>query len=385
MRGGTIGLVIGAVVGIVVGATVVAPHTQPRSPPAASEEPAAKEGPSAAPAEPEPPPTPAQPGARQLRMVSVYPFALPQVGGLAKRLDQTLWRVSGGFLGLKPHEPGSLVAPEELLDALAAGKVDAVFASPAEWGARAPALRIFGGLPFGPDAPELLAWHEEGGGRKLHDNAFAAQKLRALPCGLMGAEGAGWARRPIRSLADMQGLRIAVEGLPAKVLARIGAEPRALRGAAIFLALEANEIDAVGFSSPAVDAKAGFRRLLRHYHFPPWHRAAGFLDLVVGQGTWDALSANARLQLEVVCGDNLRRALAEGEAAQFAALKELQVAKVKLHRWPPEVLEALRKAWVQVVTEETGSDALFRETWDSLGKFRENYAIWRELREVPGP
>lgn len=381
MRSGAIGLVVGAVAGIVVGATVVAPRTLPTPP--APEETATKEEPPAPPVEPPPPPTPAQPGAVHWRLVSAFPTGLPQLGGAIKRLEQNLWRISGGTLGLKVHEPGSLVAPEELLDALASGKIDAVFASPAEWGGRVPALRIFGGVPFGPDPSELLAWYREGGGRKTHDAAFALQKLHAVPCGLMGAEGAGWSRRQIRSLSDIQGLRIAADGLPGKVLARAGADPRPLRGAAIFVALEAGEIDAVGFSSPAVDAKADFRRILQHYHFPPWYRPGGFLELVIGQERWKALPANTRIQVEVACGDNLSRSLAEGEAIQFSALKELQAAKVKLHRWPPEVLEALRKAWTQVVVEETGADGLFREAWESLRGFRENHAIWRELREMP--
>ncbi|MEO5336546.1 MAG: TRAP transporter substrate-binding protein [Magnetospirillum sp. WYHS-4] len=380
MRGGVIGLVIGAVIGIVVGVTVVAPRSLQRQPEPAGKEAAAPrtEPPVEFAAKSEPPP-PAKPGAVQWRLASAYATALPQLGPLVQRLDKNLWRVSDGTFGIKFHEPGVLVGSEEMFDAVATGKVDAVFASPSQWSARIPALQIFGGVPFGPDGPELLAWYEFGGGRQFHQDAYAKHNLFALPCGITGAEGGGWTRRQIRSLADLQGLRLAAVGLPARVLARVGADPKPLRGADIFAALDSSELDGVGFSTPAIDAKAGFRRQLRHYHFPAWHRPAGFHDLAINLDRWKALSATQRLQVETVCGDNLRFGLAEGEAAQFPALKEMQAKNVKLHHWPAEVLGALRKAWKQVATEETGADPLFHETWQSLDEFREDHAIWREL------
>lgn len=384
MHKGAVGLLIGLVVGVVVGATVVAPRNQAiRQPDPKPAEPVVAKPPAKPEVKPAAPAPEPRADAVQWRMASAYGTRVPQLGLQVRRLEDNLWRLSEGGIRIKLHEPGALVPSEEMFDAVAAGTVEAVFASPAQWKARVPGLAFFAGIPFGPEAAELLAWYEAGGGQELHQAAYEKHNLFALPCGLTGPEGGTWTRRPVKGLGDLQGLRLAATGYPARVLARVGADPKPLGGADIFVALDAGEIDGAAFSTPAIDAKLGFHKHLRHYYFPAWHRPAGLHDLVINLDRWKALSANRQQQIATACGDNLRFGLAEGEAIQFAALKEMQARNVRLHHWPPEVLAALRKAWSKVAAEEKGADPLFHEAWQSLSAFRENFAIWREIGHLP--
>jgi TRAP-type mannitol/chloroaromatic compound transport system substrate-binding protein len=94
---------------------------------------------------------------------------------------------------------------------------------------------------------------------------------------------------------------------------------------------------------------------------------------------WNALSDTQRAQIETACGDNFREGMVEGEAIQFAALKELQAKGVTIHRWSPEILDELRGVWVEVVTELSASNADFKKVWASLSEFRENYKIWKDV------
>ena len=82
--------------------------------------------------------------------------------------------------------------------------------------------------------------------------------------------------------------------------------------------------------------------------------------------------------IETTCGDSIRWGIAEGEAIQFGALKELQAKGVTLHRWSPEILAALDTAWREVVAEESAKDADFARVWESLSAFRDDYGLWRE-------
>jgi TRAP-type mannitol/chloroaromatic compound transport system substrate-binding protein len=68
--------------------------------------------------------------------------------------------------------------------------------------------------------------------------------------------------------------------------------------------------------------------------------------------------------------------IAEGEAIQFGALQELQAKGVTLHRWTPEILDAMRAGWEEVVAEESAKDEDFARVWESLRDFREGYALW---------
>ena len=130
---------------------------------------------------------------------------------------------------------------------------------------------------------------------------------------------------------------------------------------------------------PAIDLNLGFYQVAKHYYFPGWHQQATLFELMMNREKWNALSDTQKSQIEVACGDNYREGLAEGEAIQAAALKDLQDKEVTIHRWPPEFLAELNEAWLQVVAELSEKNPNFKKTWDSYSRFRESYAIWRDL------
>ena len=100
---------------------------------------------------------------------------------------------------------------------------------------------------------------------------------------------------------------------------------------------------------------------------------------MMNKNKWNALSPTQQAQIRIACGDNFREGLAEGEAAQAAALHELEERGVALHRWSPEVLEALEKAWHEVAAELSEKNVNFKKVWESFSAFREKNKIWREL------
>ncbi|NQU55875.1 MAG: TRAP transporter substrate-binding protein [Rhodospirillales bacterium] len=313
------------------------------------------------------------------RMASAYPGALPQLGTLAKRIGQKIWEVSEGGMEIEFFEPGTLVPPKEMFDAVASGTIEAAFSSPGFWAAKAPALQIFSSVPFGPDPGEYLAWIYFGGGLELYDEIYQKYGIHSIMCGMIAPEASGWFRRKFTTLDDFKGLRIRATGLGARVYNKLGVKTLPLEESEIYMALESGKIDAAEFSMPAIDLKLGFYALAGHYYFPGWHQPATLFDLMINKDKWDALPRTKKAQIEAVCGDNIRYGLAEGEALQYGALKELTAKGVKIHRWPSPFMEAFRSAWADVASEQSGADATFRRAWNSLGEFRKNYSTWDEL------
>ncbi|MGF1640197.1 MAG: TRAP transporter substrate-binding protein [Rhodospirillales bacterium] len=379
MRNAIIGIVVGAVVGMVVGVTVVAPRLD--NPPGgvgAATPDAVSGAPTPAPSLQLPPRPSAQPAVR-LRMGSAYTGTTPLLGTLAKRVESEVWKVSAGTVEIRFHEPDSLVPVAAMFDAVASGTLDAAFASPRLWEEQIPALSLYGGIPFGPAAAEYLAWFDFGGGARLFEEIHHRHGVHAILCGVATAKAAGWFRERIGAASDLQGLRMRIDGLSAKVMARLGVEPVPLDGGAVFAALEAGEIDAVAHWMPAVDLRLGFQDHLKHYYLLGWRQPATLLTLIVNRSSWEGLTAPQRTQIEAVCGDNVRFGLAAGGSLQFAALKELYAGGIQFHRWSTEIHEALERAWREVVEEEAGTDTEFQRVWQSLKSFRAEYAIWQEL------
>ncbi len=319
-------------------------------------------------------------GAQEVwQMQSTYPGSLTQLGTLGKWVAERVEQVTAGDVVIEFQEPGALVPALETFDAVASGAVEAGWSTPGYWAGKVPALQLFAAVPFGPEAGEYLAWIKFGGGKEIFDEIYHKYNIHGIHCGLIAPEASGWFRREINSPSDLQGLKMRFFGLGAKVMEKMGVSTQLLAGGDIFPALELGTIDATEFSMPAIDLNLGFYQVAKHYYFPGWHQQATLFDLMINLDLWEGLDDTTRIQIETVCDAGMTHGLAEGEAIQFAALEELEGHGVTIHQWSPEVLDALRAAWQEVIAEETAADADFKRAWDSLSEFRERYARWKEL------
>jgi len=365
MRDTIVGAVVGLVVGVVVGATLIAPSLPvPQKNKNQKAETVL--------------PSPKIQIDTAWKITGPYPSTLPTLGSLAKRLEDQVVKVTGGALDLRYYEPGTLTKPAEIVDALKNNAIQGAFISPNLLGGEAPALQIRAGIPFGPAPKEFLAWlHQKG--EKLFQPVYEKLGLRAIPCGLTVANAGGWFKEPVVATEDLKGVRGVFEGLGGKVLASLGVEILPLMGGEVFAALEAGKLDAVAFSIPVIDQRLGFQKFAPHYYLPGWQNQAGLLDFVVREDNWKELPASQKAAVETVCSDNVRQALASGEAEQPGALKALQKEGARLRRWPDEVLRDLKKAWVAVAKNEAENDAAFAKIHASLKDFHRGYGQWQDL------
>lgn len=312
-------------------------------------------------------------------MQSTYPSTLTQLGTLGKVIQERLAAASGGQITVTFQEPGAIVPALEAFDAVSSGAVQAAWSTPGYWTGKDTALALFASVPFGPEAGEYYAWMRFGGGQELLDEIYAPFNIKSLMCGVIAPEASGWFREEIKTVEDLKGKKMRFFGLGARVMEKLGVSTQLLAGGDIFPALELGTIDATEFSMPAIDLKLGFFQVAKHYYFPGWHQQSTLFDLMINKDEWDALSDDTKALFETVCEANIAYGLAEGEAIQFAALQDLQEKGVTIHTWSPEILDALRAAWLEVVEEEKQANPNFAKAWDSLETFREQYAIWRKI------
>ena len=332
------------------------------------------------------PPPPAKLGTLHWKMGSAYASTLPQLGTLATKLDRDIWRVSNGMLEIKFFEPGALVPPLEMFNAVRAGAIDAAFSSPGFWGNKIPALQLFAAIPFGPSAQEFLAWIYFGGGQELFNKIYHANGIHSLFCGLIAPEASGWFRKRIRTVEDLKGLKMRMPGLGGEVISRLGAVAVNVPGGEIFTALSSGAIDATEFSMPLVDASLGFYNIAKYNYFPGWHQPSTMFELLINKDRWESLDEIAQNQIEIACMANLADNFAEGEAKNFPAMKEnVEEHGVEIKNWNEEQLQAFESAWLEVAAELAAEDAFFKEVWDDLQAFRSDYKLWSNNIYLPRP
>jgi TRAP-type mannitol/chloroaromatic compound transport system substrate-binding protein len=308
----------------------------------------------------------------RLVMPIVYGTHLPGLGEPASRLARLVKQLSGGALELDLKQPGDGTQPQEILDRVSRGSVDAGFSTAGFWSAKIPAAALFGGFPFGPDAKGYVEWFFAGNGRTLYQEMYdeADMNVHVIPCAFGGPEASGWFVKEIRKPEDLKGLRMRGFGLGGRVMSRLGAATVLVPGGKIGEAFDKREIDGAEFLTPAVDQRQRLQDHAKIVYVPGWHQPETVLELLVNQDKWNALNDEQQTVIETACRSMLLTTLAESARLQASALAELAKGGVRVETWSDEMARAFRKAWQEVALEESARDPFFRKVLDDLEKFR---------------
>jgi TRAP-type mannitol/chloroaromatic compound transport system substrate-binding protein len=324
-----------------------------------------------------------------LKMQVYVSTNLKGLGTTPRWLAEHLQQASGGNLRIKLYEPGKLIPPSEILQAVHAGQVDAGFTTAGfHAGVLGTKASIFSAVPFGPDAPEFLAWIYHGGGRALWQQMYDDKdyQVHSIPCGILAPETSGWFARPIDSPEDLRGLRMRFFGLGGLVMEKLGVSTSLLPGGEVFPALEKGAIEATEYSMPAIDERLGLYKILKYNYYPGWHQPATLLETLINKTTWQDMTQAQQTLLEMGCKAAMLDGFALGEAIQFPAMKRnLQQRGVENRYWSESMLALFRTKWQEVVAEESAKDPAFKRIWDDLSAFRQDYAVWNEWAFMPRP
>ncbi len=321
-----------------------------------------------------------------LKVPLAYSTSTPALGSSILWVAEQVRRVSNGSLRMKLYEPGKLVSPLEILDAVSTGKVNAGYATAGYWTGKIPAAPLFTAVPFGPEAGEYMAWMYYGNGLKLYQEMYDRHgyHVKVIPCNLLAPETSGWFAKPIEKPEDLKGLRMRFFGLGAKVMEKLGVSTSLLPGNEVFPALEKGAIDATEYSMPAIDARLGLHKVVKYNYYPGWHQQASIMELLINEKTWEKLHDSQKAALETVCQANMARSLAEGEAGQFEVMRRnIEERGVKNMYWSQEMLDLFRRTWQEVIAEQVAADPFFKKTWEDMRRFRAGYDLWEAYAFLP--
>jgi TRAP-type mannitol/chloroaromatic compound transport system substrate-binding protein len=290
----------------------------------------------------------------------------------------TLTSASDGSVEVRVFEPGKLVPPFEILQAVSDGKVAAGYTWIGYDQGKVPAVPLFAAVPFGMKPWAFNAWYFFGGGHDMLQEVYANAgfNVHAQLCGIIGPETAGWYTKQITSLDDYKGLKIRFAGLGGKVLEKLGASVTVLPSGELFQALEKGTIDATEFSMPAIDQVLGFDQVAKFNLFPGWHQPFTAQYMLINKDEWEKATESQKALVEAVCTAAVTRALAEGEYLNGAVLEGFQEKGVQAEQIPPEVLAELKVVTDEVLAEEAANNEDFKRVYDSQKAFMESYKVW---------
>ncbi len=321
-----------------------------------------------------------------LKTPIAFSTALPGLGSPIPRVAEQLDLMSAGTLRMKVYEPGKLVPPFEILDAVSTGKINSGYTTAGYWAGKIPAAPLFSAVPFGPEAGEYMAWLYYGNGMSLYQEMYdqAGYNVHVMPCAIIAPETSGWFAKEINTPADLEGLKMRFFGLGGKVMQKLGVATSLLPGGEIFPALEKGAIDATEFSMPAIDARLGFHKLVKYNYFPGWHQQATVFELMINKDVWNEASEQHQAIITNACKASMADSFAEGEALQFnAMIDNVENNGVEIKQWSDEMLATFEETWNAVAEEEAANNEFFAKVLEDMNDFRDGYTLWKENAFLP--
>ncbi len=317
--------------------------------------------------------------AEDYSLQNAFPKGLAMLGPSADYFAELVSIGTAGEIDFTHYGAGELSPPEEIVDNVGIGAIDAGWSFAPYTAGKVPAVQLFGSIPFGPDAQKYMAWLHQGGGLDIWQEAYAPFNVVPMPCGATLPEAGGWFTREINTPEDFEGLRMRIGGIGGKVMAKLGASAQSLPTGEIYTSLETGRLDATEFSFPEIDKLLGFQNIVENYYFPGWHQPAGLIELTINQDLWDSWTDGQKTIIENACRATTAHFLEVHAANQPAILEEFEAAGVQIRRFPDAVIEALRDATLTVMAEESAADPLFEMAWNSYTEFSDSYDTYQAL------
>ena len=315
---------------------------------------------------------------RVIKLATSWPAHFPIMGTGVENFARRVKEISGNSLEIKIYAKNVLVPALAVFDACSSGQIDAFHSGPYYWKGKNSAFSLFSGIPFGFTAEEVNSWMLYGGGLELWREQYAKYNLYPLLGGNTNIQMGGWFRKPINSLADMQGLKMRIPGLGGEVFAKMGVNPVLLPAGEIYTSLERGVIDATEWVGPALDIKMGFYKVAPYY-YSGWHEPGSVLELTFNKHSWNKLASEHKAMIEVASSEMNANMTYEFHAKNIVALQKLKELNVKLAQFPDDVTEAGKKALQEVISDLSQKNSDFEKVYESINNYLGLSKEWSDV------
>jgi len=318
----------------------------------------------------------------RLKMAETWASNFPIFGDAPRNMARIAEEMSNGRLKITIDSANKHKAPLGVFDMVRSGQYDLGHSASYYWKGKVPNTVYFTTMPFGMTAPEQYGWFYYGDGMKLMEKVYQPFGLLSFPGGNTGVQMGGWFRKEINTLEDLKGLKMRIPGFAGEVLAKLGAKPTNIPPGELYTALERNTIDALEWVGPSLDLRMGFHKIAPYY-YTGWHEPATELQFLVNERTWkklpDDLREILRVSMKLSAYDMYIQSYHES-GVNWATMKS-EYPNIQVKTFPQPVLNAMKKANDELLTEEAAKDPLAKEIIDSQAAYMKTARVWSNISD----
>jgi TRAP-type mannitol/chloroaromatic compound transport system substrate-binding protein len=315
------------------------------------------------------------------RLASSFPKSLDTIYGGAEVMSKMVSELTDGKFQIQVFAAGELVPGLQVLDAVQNNTVEMCHTVSYYFVGKDPTFAIAASVPFGLNARMQNAWLYQNGGNEAFNEFYKKYNVYGLPCGNTGTQMGGWFSKEIKSVADLNGLKMRIGGIAGQVIAKLGAVPQQIAGGDIYPALEKGTIDGAEWVGPYDDEKLGFYKVAKFYYYPGWWEGGPTIHAFTNLAKWNELPKN--YQAALIAGSTYANTIMQAryDVQNPLAIKRLVANGTQLRPYPNDVMEACLKATNELWGEISAKNEDFKKLIGTMQAFRNDEYLWWQVAE----
>jgi TRAP-type C4-dicarboxylate transport system substrate-binding protein len=196
-------------------------------------------------------------------------------------------------------------------------------------------------------------------------------------------------KKPAHSVADLQGLKIASQGIVVDTIQRLGAVPVVVPPSSLYESMSKGVVD--GGICPFFHYDAYKLDEVAPYLTETWAGHVGVLITMINKDVWDALPDSLKEDAENLSKEAINRYFQAIMESNRAALKDTLAAGVQLYLWPETEREKAKNIvqpaqsleWIQEVGAD-GEELLLKleyqlTIYEPQSTYRSVFEMWQEV------
>ncbi len=294
--------------------------------------------------------------------------------------------MTGKELKIEVLPAGAVVKAFDLLDAVSKGTLDGGHGVVAYWYGKNSAAALWGSGPaFGMDGNMLLAWHYYGGGKELLDEIYKDLNIDVVSMlyGPMPTQPFGWFKKPVTSVAQMNGVKFRTVGLAVDMYKDMGAAVNPLPGGEIVPAMDRGLLDAAEFNNASSDNLLGFPDVAKVCMLQSFHQCSEQFEILFNRKKYNALNAEHKAiikhAIEAASADMSWKAIDRYSRDYI----DMSTKKgVKFYKTPDAILKKQLQSWDKIMKAKSAENPSFKKVLDSMRTFAARAARWQNDTNV---
>ena len=282
---------------------------------------------------------------------------------------------SEGKMELKLFPAGAVVPALKEFDGVHDGIVDFAEIYSPYWLDKLPNAGLFAYTVGGLTGLETYMWMTRGGGHEYLQKMIAAYNIVTIDGTYYPPETFLWSNKPLKTMADLKGMKIRTAGDDLEMFKQMGAAPVLLPGGEIYDAMKRGVIDGFQASTPSIDITLAIHEVSKYAYLSPVRQPTDYTMLGVNKKAWEALTPGLKKlvqEMYVAAGINgYAKALSE----DIKAVETLKKYGTIIEPASKEIETELIKAAGIFYDGKAAKDTTYAEILKSQRDFQKAYAL----------